>query len=580
MASSIHIANGTSSMGIHNTRVFAPDYLIVADKSVNEYKSFTDKHINDLVEMAKSDYKAHQKNNRSLPKNATLIKEAIVNLESHHTMEDMEDLKSKLEERFGYKISNISIHKDEGYIYTDKINYTMGREQYKNQEETPHIAELDIKDNKFYEWHKINNEWTKGKEISEYEIKFNYHAHIEMLNYDFKTHRTIRNNITGLSEMQTLVAETLGMQRGKCSSTVEAERIGVEVQESRKRMNIKDYKNYKRKENELKSELTKVKEENQELKKYDFKEMQKKITQLEELNSSQKRELHQLNSQVKNHKAEFETLQKKIAAYTKTFKTIAPAATKQSEVIEKVDQLQQEIKDLKTNLIGKDKVITKQNEAVNSSQMILKVKEKEINTLKTQINSLEAQKDSNPSKDITKEEKTLSRPNMDLYQELKGLQKDFNSSFEKKEYKKSMFSSEYLDTLKPVENKEDSLLSKIKSRFNGLYEYMSEKIKEVENAYKSIIAQKDKRINSLVSDKVQLTKKVEHLEERVNKLEKEKTLSHTGKDKVPGTEKKQSNAMDLIKEMQSKSISKDDINKMAQELRESNSKNKGLELDR
>lgn len=579
MASSIHIANGTSSMGIHNTRVFAPDYLIVADKSVNEYKSFTNKHINDLVEMAKSDYKAHQKNNRSLPKNATLIKEAIVNLESHHNMEDMELLKSTLEKEYGYLISNISIHKDEGYIYTDKINYTMGREQYKNKEETPHIAELDIKENKFYEWHKINNEWTKGKEISEYEIKFNYHAHIEILNYDFKTHRTIRNNLKAMSKMQTLVAESLGMQRGKCSSTVEAKRIGVEVQESRKRMNIKDYKNYKRKENELKSELSKVKEENKELKKYDFKEMQKKITQLEELNSSQKRELHQLNSQVKNNKAEFETLQKRIETYKKTFKTIAPEAKSTKEVIEKVDQLQQEIKDLKTNLIGKDKVITKQNEAVNSSQALLKVKEKEINTLKTQINSLEAQKESNPSKDINSSEKNDSRPNMDLYLEYKSLEREIKNSFEDREIKTSMFKSENVKVLKPVKNEEESIFNRVKSKFTNMYEYMKKQYTALQEKYNALAT----KYNNLLKENKDI--KIENLElkHKVKELES-KTLSHTGKDKAPGTEKKKSNAMDLIKEMQSKAISKDDITKMSQELREEakqyEQKNKGQELSR
>lgn len=97
--------------------------------------------------------------------------------------------------------------------------------------------------------------------------------------------------------------------------------------------------------------------------------------------------------------------------------------------------------------------------------------------------------------------------------------------------------------------------------------------KEVENAYKSIIAQKDERINRLVTNNVQLHKKVEHLEERVNQLQKEKTLSHT----VPGTEKKKSHSMDLLKEMQSKSI---DISKASQELRELNNKNKGQELSR
>lgn len=578
MASSIHIANGTSSMGIHNTRVFAPDYLIVADKSVNEYKSFTDKHINDLVEMAKSDYKAHQKNNRSLPKNATLIKEAIVNLESHHNMGDMELLKSTLEKEYGYLISNISIHKDEGYIYTDKINYTMGREQYKNKEETPHIAELDIKENKFYEWHKINNEWTKGKEISEYEIKFNYHAHIEILNYDFKTHRTIRNNLKAMSKMQTLVAQSLGMQRGKCSSTVEAKRIGVEVQESRKRMNIKDYKNYKRKENELKSELSKVKEENKELKKYDFKEMQKKITQLEELNSSQKRELHQLNSQVKNNKAEFETLEKRIETYKKAFKTIAPEAKNTKEVIEKVDQLQQEATTYKQSYTDLKKLSEKQNKLIDSQDIYITQKEKEIDTLKKQNKSLQEQKSVLPSKDTNLSDKNDSRPNMNYLTASKELEIEFKNGFEEKEIKTGMFSSEKIKVLKPVKDKEESLYSRIKSKFTDMYEYMKKQYDVLKEQYQELTL----KYNNLVKENRSVKLENAELKAKVKEL----TLSHTGEKQlnklVDDYEKAKPSAMDLLKEMQKKEISKEDTERFVKETREqlSQLKNTGPILDR
>ncbi len=78
-------------------------------------------------------------------------------------MEDLEKVKNTLEKEYGYKISNMSIHRDEGYIYTDTKNYTMGRNQFKNLEETPHIAELDCKDNKFYEWNLNNNKWVKRR---------------------------------------------------------------------------------------------------------------------------------------------------------------------------------------------------------------------------------------------------------------------------------------------------------------------------------------------------------------------------------------------------------------------------------
>lgn len=253
--SSIHIETSSAGALIHNERVFSPDYLISNNKNINEYKSYTNLHISELEKRAKEDYQKYSKNNRKLPSNATLIKEAIINLNENHTLQDLEKVKQTLENEYGYKISNMSIHKDEGYIYTDTKNYTMGKNQFKNLEETPHIAELDLKDNKFYEWNLNNNKWVKGNEIKDYKIEKNYHAHIVMLNYDFTKHRTIRNNLKDLSKMQTLVARDLSMERGKCSSTVEAQRIGVEVEQSRKRLNIKEYKIQKRKENELKKEV-------------------------------------------------------------------------------------------------------------------------------------------------------------------------------------------------------------------------------------------------------------------------------------------------------------------------------------
>ena len=130
--SSIHIETSSAGALIHNERVFSPDYLISNDKNINEYKSYTNLHISDLEKRAKEDYQKYSKNNRKLPSNATLIKEAIINLNENHTLQDLEKVKQTLENEYGYKISNMSIHRDEGYIYTDKKNYTMGRNQFKN----------------------------------------------------------------------------------------------------------------------------------------------------------------------------------------------------------------------------------------------------------------------------------------------------------------------------------------------------------------------------------------------------------------------------------------------------------------
>ncbi len=375
--SSIHIETSKPSALIHNERVFSPDYLISNDKNINEYKSYTNLHISELEIRAKEDYQKHSINNRKLPSNATLIKEAIINLESHHNLNDLEKVKDTLEKEYGYKITDISIHRDEGYIYTSTKNYIMGRNQYKNLDETPHIAELD-KDNKFYEWTLKDNKWIKGDEIKEYKIHYNYHAHIVMLNYDFSKHRTIRNNLKDLSKMQTLVAEDLNMQRGKCSSYVEAKIIGVEVEQSRKRLNIKEYKVQKRKENELKKEVQELKQEL-----YNFKDMQKSITEME-LTTDEKKELHRLNSQVKNQTATIDELNKKIEELkkdvfhpVKIYSDNTPAKNidvvnhymnENKSLIEKFNKLQNELNELKS------KKPISENDVISAKEELEKIK--------------------------------------------------------------------------------------------------------------------------------------------------------------------------------------------------------------
>lgn len=408
--SSIHIGTSSSGALIHNERIFSPDYLISNDKKINEYKSYTNLHISELEIRAKEDYQKHSINNRKLPKNATLIKEAILNLNENHTLKDLEKVKDTLEKEYGYKISNISIHRDEGYIYTDTKNYTMGKNQFKNLEETPHIAELDLKDNKFYEWNFNNNKWVKGEEIKDYKIEKNYHAHVVMLNYDFSKHRTIRNNLKDLSKMQTLVAKDLGMERGKCSSIVEAQRIGVEVEQSRKRINIKEYKVQKRKEKELEKEIKELKQEI-----YNFKDMQKSITSME-LTSDEKKELHRLNSQVKNQVATIEELNKKINELTEknkeifhpTLKKSDNTPAKHSEVANHYIKENKELKEQNKELETQNKSLQEQNNTLTIENLDLKDK----------INS---SSNMNDYEQIKKENESLKKENTSLKEKIKNI---------------------------------------------------------------------------------------------------------------------------------------------------------------
>lgn len=413
--SSIHIETSKPSALIHNERVFSPDYLVINDKSVNDNKSYSNLHISELENRAKEDYQKYSKNNRKLPSNATLVKEAMINLEKHHTINDLEKVKNTLEKEYGYLVTDMSIHRDEGYIETNDKSFIMGRNQFKNFKDTPFIAELDLKDNKFYEWNLNNNKWIKGDEIKDYKINYNFHGHIVMLNYDFTKHRTIRNNLKELSRMQTLVANDLGMKRGNCSSTVEAKKLGVQVQESRKRINIKEYKVQKRKEKELEKQLEKEKKKNIILEKelYNFREKQKEITALIELSIEDRKALHQLNTMCKNNKITPSELEKKINSLIDSYNNQTTELSEKDELILKlnekiksydnqishIENLQKQIDDLLfemeekisqiENLKNENEILKKENESLKNENIFLKqVIDKVINYANYKIKEL------------------------------------------------------------------------------------------------------------------------------------------------------------------------------------------------
>lgn len=247
--SSINIQPSSGNAIIHNERIFDVAYALKND-DVNEYHRFAS--ISETRKAIYEDYKEHH--GRKLNTKATPIREAVVNLNENHTMEDLKKLSEMLDKDYQMKVLHIAIHRDEGHI--DKTG----------------------------------------------EEKINYHAHIVFSNYDFDKHITIKRDKDVMRKLQTDVANCLGMERGEENS----QKVRLDHRQYKRAM-----QEVEEKTKELQRELKEVKQENTELK-YSFKEMQKTITSLENLTAEQKRELHSLNSKVKNEKAEYEELLKKL----------------------------------------------------------------------------------------------------------------------------------------------------------------------------------------------------------------------------------------------------------------------------
>jgi|AntDeeMinimDraft_4_1070355.scaffolds.fasta_scaffold05522_2 hypothetical protein len=209
---SINFKPVKASSEMHNERVQELDYVESAFSSNNEnWKSHS---IQEMEREVKRYCK--ETSGRKLQKNAEPIREAVVNLNQHHSMGDLKKLANNLEEK-GMKCFQIHIHRDEGRWVND-------------------------------------------------EFKFNYHAHMVFRWQDMETGKTLRLNKADLSQIQTLVADTLGMERGDFKENSNRERLEAveyKVQQESFKANILEKQNnvLEQKKNEVRARIAKLEAE-------------------------------------------------------------------------------------------------------------------------------------------------------------------------------------------------------------------------------------------------------------------------------------------------------------------------------
>ena len=149
----------------HNRRLKKLDY--VRDELTKNNMSWSAQSVADRLEQIKQLVK--EKTGRSLQSKATPIREAVVVLKQDTTMEDLHRLRVAYKEEFGIDIIQMVIHKDEGHF------------------------------NKKGEW--IGN----------------YHGHLTGDFIDHRTGKSLKLTRQQMSELQTVTAEVLGMERGVSS---------------------------------------------------------------------------------------------------------------------------------------------------------------------------------------------------------------------------------------------------------------------------------------------------------------------------------------------------------------------------
>lgn len=149
----------------HNLRSKELDYIRPELSHRNE--QWSEMKISDVLEDIKEKYRQHT--GQSMQKKATPIREGVVVIEDGTTLRQLQDFAGRLEERFGIHTFQIYTHKDEG---------------------------ASVWDGNVETW------------------KPNYHAHMIFDWTDGETGRTRKLNKQDMAEMQTILAECLGMERG------------------------------------------------------------------------------------------------------------------------------------------------------------------------------------------------------------------------------------------------------------------------------------------------------------------------------------------------------------------------------
>ncbi len=166
--SSIHIEAGSGGYFAHNSRETPTVNSIFSDE-----KNFVSCSKNEAFEVYRSELQIRseaytERTGQKLQKNAITHLSAVVNFNKEHTPEDMQRVCDLLERKLDTKVIQYAMHRDEGHIQEDG---------------------------------------TADK---------NYHAHIEFMGLD-SNGESVRRKLDRpmLKELQSEVAKTLGMERGK-----------------------------------------------------------------------------------------------------------------------------------------------------------------------------------------------------------------------------------------------------------------------------------------------------------------------------------------------------------------------------
>lgn len=182
---SVHLkACDIAASEAHNKREKTLDYVKSDLSHLNESYNYTGNSLQ--TELANIKREVKEKTGRKLQKNAIPLKEGVVVIDGKTTMGDIRKYCEECRKKFGIRPLQIHIHRDEGHVNSA--------------------------------------EW-----------KPNLHAHIVWIMYD-ENGRNVRLSRQDCRDMQTMAADTLGMERGKSSDKRHLSSLQFKIQQQEQRI--------------------------------------------------------------------------------------------------------------------------------------------------------------------------------------------------------------------------------------------------------------------------------------------------------------------------------------------------------
>ncbi|WP_187832352.1 hypothetical protein, partial [Helicobacter pylori] len=305
----------------HNDRTLSPSYLIPQEfRGQNEVNrpSTQARGLKDkIIENAINIYENTKKKNAPKFKAKSYQWSLVVNIKTNTTMSDLEKLAEHFEVKYGFQCYQIAIHRDEGYM---------------DENNQPHI---------------------------------NHHAHMEFVTLNKENGKNMMRKAylspKKFADMQTEIAQILGMERGTDKRVSGTERIEPRKYAQMKNKERKELEAKDKELNTLKQEKTtltnKIQDKDKTINKLQERPTTEQYSQLEQANSEQAQTIQKKDKEI----ATLNTLNAKLEKTNKDLQRPSVWDTIKESITTITDKAtgntKWEIEELKRELISKEQSV-------------------------------------------------------------------------------------------------------------------------------------------------------------------------------------------------------------------------------